>query len=85
MDNATIAAETEISPQMTLLEIMYRWRASEAVFRAYENQAGVCLRCQALFDTLEDAARKYRLDLEGLRRDLQTLIHTLPPPAREYT
>ncbi len=68
---------------MTLLEIMYRWRASENVFRAYEGQAGVCLRCQALFDTLEDVARKYRLDLQALLADLQTLINALPPESRE--
>ena len=68
---------------MTLLEIMYRWRASETVFRAYESQAGVCLCCQALFDTLEDVARRYRLDLKTLLADLQTLIQTLPPEPRE--
>lgn len=79
MDNLSSVNETVLTPQMTLLEIMYRWRASETVFRAYESQAGVCLRCQALFDTLEDVAHKYRLDLQALLADLQTLIHTLPP------
>lgn len=83
MNNVISPDETVLTPQMTLLEIMYRWRASENVFRAYESQAGVCLRCQALFDTLEDVANKYRLDLQTLLDDLQTLIHTLPPAARE--
>jgi hypothetical protein len=72
-----------LSPDMTLLEIMYRWRASEAVFRAYEGQAGVCLRCQALFDSLEEVAQKYRLDLQALLADLQRLIQNEPPGASE--
>lgn len=79
MDNITTTGKKTISPDMTLLEIMYRWRASEGVFRAYEGQAGVCLRCQALFDTLEDVARKYRLDLQAILRDLHNLIQTGPP------
>jgi len=83
MDNTSCPDDNVLTPQMTLLEIMYRWRASETVFRAYESQAGVCLRCQALFDTLEDVARKYRLDLKALLADLQTLIQTLPPEPRE--
>ncbi|MGQ9921035.1 MAG: hypothetical protein ACUVRZ_06855 [Desulfobacca sp.] len=83
MDYNFIPDNTKLTPQMTLLEIMYRWRASEAVFRAYESQAGVCLRCQALFDSLEDVAQKYRLDLQALLADLQALIHTLPPEPDE--
>ena len=52
-----------ISLQMTLFDIIYRWRAAERIITAYEAQAGVCLRCHALFDTLEEAAKKYNLDL----------------------
>ena len=47
-----------ISLQMTLFDIIYRWRAAEQVITAYEAQSGVCLRCHALFDTLEEAANK---------------------------
>jgi hypothetical protein len=72
-----------VTPQMTLLEIMYRWRATEAVFKAYEGQAGVCLRCQALFDTLEKVAGTYRLDLAALLNDLKTVIRSLPSVAGE--
>ncbi len=78
MANPDASPEQVITPQMTLLEIMYRWRATEAVFKAYEGQAGVCLRCQALFDTLEKVAGTYRLDLRGLLNDLNTLIRALP-------
>jgi len=62
-----------IHPHMTLLEVMYQWRSSEAVFKDYEAQAGTCLRCHALFDTLEEAARKYNLNLDHLVADLNAL------------
>ena len=66
-----------VTPGMTLLEVIYQWRASESVFTAYETQAGVCLRCQALFDTLEEAAQKYGLDLDKLLADLNALVQIL--------
>ncbi len=78
MNETSLSPVPTLTPQMTLLEIMYRWRASERVFQAYEGQAGVCLRCQALFETLEDVARKYRLDLQAIMHDLETLIRSLP-------
>lgn len=61
-----------IEPGMTLLEIVSQHRGTEDVFRGYDKQAGVCLLCEALFDTLEEAAAKYRLDLKKLLADLET-------------
>ena len=75
--------EGPVTPRMTLLEVMYQWRLSEAVFTAYEEQAGVCLRCQALFDTLEEAAQKYNLDLHKLLGDLNALAQALEPSPKE--
>jgi hypothetical protein len=66
-----------ITPQMTLVEIMSQWRASEDIFKAYEAQAGTCLRCHALFLTLEEAAQKYNLDLIKLVADLNALAQDL--------
>jgi hypothetical protein len=66
-----------VTPQMTLVEILSQWRASEAIFIAYEAQAGTCLRCHALFDTLEEAAQKYNLDLAKLVADLNALAQIL--------
>ena len=62
---------------MTLVEVMSQWRSSEEVFKAYEPQAGTCLRCHALFDTLEEAAQKYHLDLAQLLADLNALARSL--------
>jgi hypothetical protein len=62
---------------MTLLEVIYEWRASEGVFKTYEAQAGICLRCHALFDTLAEAAAKYNLNLTNLLADLNALARSL--------
>jgi hypothetical protein len=66
-----------VTPGMTLVEVMSQWRSSEEVFKAYEPQAGTCLRCHALFDTLEEAAQKYHLDLAQLLADLNALARDL--------
>lgn len=60
-----------IGPEQTVLEVIYHYPWTEPVFRRYEEQTGVCLLCQALFDTLAEAAIKYGLDLEGLLADLR--------------
>jgi hypothetical protein len=66
-----------VTPTMTLLDVMYRWRSSENIFAAYEAEAGTCLRCHALFDTLAEAAEKYHLDLKQLLADLKALAVSL--------
>ncbi|HAY21499.1 MAG TPA: hypothetical protein DCY27_04900 [Desulfobacterales bacterium] len=73
MDQTDGFQKDPITPQMTLIDIIYRWRSTERVFVAYEEQAGVCLRCQALFDTLASTAEKYGLDLNRLLADLNAL------------
>lgn len=65
---------------MTLLDVLSRCRQSEAVFRRYEAQAEACLCCEALFDTLEQVAEKYHLDLGRLLDDLQEMLTTEAPP-----
>lgn len=61
----------EIHPGMTILEIVYRHRRTEPVFRKYDQEAGVCLLCEALFETLEEASVKFGLNLETLVKDLR--------------
>lgn len=55
------ADQGPITPQMTLVEVMFQWRASEAIFQNYEAQAGTCLRCHALFDTWKKPRRNITL------------------------
>jgi hypothetical protein len=61
----------QINPEMTVLEVLFRHRQTEHIFRKYDAAAGVCLCCQALFDSLADLARKYSLELEKLLADLE--------------
>ena len=55
---------------MTLLDVVHRYRSTEAVFRARDEQAGECLLCKALFETVADAAARYGLNLDALMADL---------------
>jgi len=70
---------TWITPEMTILEVLFQFRQTEQVFRRYDAAAGVCLCCQALFDSLEEVARKYGLDLPSFLADLEQAAGS--PPA----
>ncbi|MGD8387362.1 MAG: hypothetical protein PVG49_09470 [Desulfobacteraceae bacterium] len=72
-----VEGEGPITPQMTVLDVVGRFRQTEAVFRKYDEKAGVCICCQALFDPLEQVARDYALDLNRLVQDLERAIE--PP------
>ncbi|MBW1787411.1 MAG: hypothetical protein JRK53_12435 [Deltaproteobacteria bacterium] len=62
---------TDIRPNMTVLDVVSRYRRTEAVFRKYDDKAGVCLCCDALFEPLREVADKYGLDLAALMADLK--------------
>ena len=83
MNQSNHTDQGPVTPEMTLVEVMSQWRSSEDIFNAYEAQAGTCLRCHALFDTLEEAAQKYHLDLTKLLADLNALARSLDVPAGE--
>jgi hypothetical protein len=63
-----------ICPEMTVLDIISRYRKTENIFTKYDKQAGVCICCQALFESLQDVAEKYGLDLGKLLADLETVV-----------
>jgi len=58
---------------MTVLDVVSRYRETQDVFKKYDEQAGECICCQALFDPLKDVAEKYKLDLEKLMADLESV------------
>lgn len=60
-----------ITRDMTVLDALSRYSETEAVFRRYDALAGECICCRALFDTLENMASKYNLDLEELMSNLR--------------
>ncbi|HDR14483.1 MAG TPA: DUF1858 domain-containing protein [Desulfobacteraceae bacterium] len=61
-----------ITPEMIILDVVSMHPKTEEVFKRYDEKAGVCLCCQALFEPLEDVANKFGLDLEQLLSDLRT-------------
>ncbi len=61
-----------ITPDMTVLDVVSKYRGTEEVFHRYDNQAGECVCCNALFDTLQEVADKYRLNLQELLDKLRT-------------
>lgn len=72
--------ESIITSDMTLLDIVSRYRQTEAVFRKYDEQAGVCLCCQALFDPLKTVAERYGLDLQELVAALESAVAPVRRP-----
>ena len=62
-----------IHPEMTVLDVVSRYRQTEAVFKRYDARAGECICCQALFESLREVAEKYHLNLEALLTDLESV------------
>lgn len=71
MDKAVLKKDHQIRPEMTVLDVVSRYKKTEAVFKQYDKQAGECICCQALFDPLSKIAVKYGLNLEKLLEDLE--------------
>lgn len=76
MSKVSSKKEKHILPEMTVLDVVSRYRSSEAIFKNYDEQAGVCICCQALFKTLREVADKYDIDLETLLTDLEAFAES---------
>jgi hypothetical protein len=74
MNQNTTDEKSIIAPEMTILEIVSKYRHAETVFKQYDEKARVCLCCKALFDPLKDIADKYYLNLEEIMTDLKKII-----------
>ena len=55
-----------ISAQETVLDIVTAWPGTVEVFRCYDEQAGLCICCQMLFEPLHRVASACALDLDEL-------------------
>ena len=66
--------KSQVKSGMTVLDIISRHRQTEAVFKRYDEKAGECICCNALFETLEFVAQKYQLDIHTLIDDLEKVI-----------
>ena len=70
MDDTIAPDRHQISPDMTVLDVVSRYDATQSVFKGYDKKAGECICCRSLFETLETVAEKYGLDLEKFMADL---------------
>ena len=70
MDDTITPDRHPISPDMTVLDVVSRYEATQTVFKGYDTKAGECICCRSLFDTLESVAEKYGLNLEKFLADL---------------
>ena len=71
MAKTVLNKDHQIRPEMTVLDVVSRYRKTEAVFKQYDKQAGVCICCQALFEPLSKVALRYGLNLEKFLEDLE--------------
>jgi len=76
MSKVSSKEKKHILPEMTVLDVVSRYKGSEAIFRKYEEQEDGCICCQALFEPLRDVANKYNIDLETLLADLEAFVES---------
>jgi iron-sulfur cluster repair protein YtfE (RIC family) len=63
-----------ISADMTMLDIVSAYPGTEAVFRSYDENAEECICCRMLFETVQQIAEKYKLDLSKLLAKLNAAV-----------
>lgn len=63
----------KISPDMTVLDIVSNNKETVDIFKRYDEQAGECICCTSLFETLDKVADKYGIDLNKLLNDLKAV------------
>ena len=63
-----------IHPNMTVLDVVSRYRKTEQVFKQFDEQAGEYISCNALFEPLQEMANRYGLDLTKLLDDLNRVV-----------
>ncbi|MFC1493863.1 hypothetical protein ACFL6W_01155 [Thermodesulfobacteriota bacterium] len=59
-----------ISPEMTVLDIVSIKKETIGIFNSYDGPAGECICCRSLFETLEKISKKYHINLETIINDL---------------
>lgn len=64
-----------LSPDTTVLDVISRYRQTEDVFKRYDTIAGECICCRALFESLDDVAKRYGLDRDQFLSDLEAAIN----------
>lgn len=63
-----------ITPQMIVLDVVDKHPETEAVFRAYDQIAGICILCHHLFDSIETIVQTYNLNQDEFIEKLNDAI-----------
>jgi len=65
----------EITAQTLILDVLTWYPAAQKLLAEYDRQAGVCLCCEALFDSVAEVAARCHLPVEQLLARLRQLAH----------
>ncbi|MCK4535148.1 MAG: hypothetical protein KAT81_06400 [Syntrophobacterales bacterium] len=68
--------EKGVHPEMTVIDTITRYRETEKVFKKFDKMAGVCICCEALFDTIRVVSEKFNLESDSLLYELKTAAGT---------
>ena len=63
-----------ITKDQEVLGVVEKYPATQVVFEQYDKQAGECICCNALFQTIGEVAAKYSLDLEGFLEGINRAV-----------
>ena len=63
-----------ITPDMTVLDVVSRYRQTEKIFKRYDKRVGACICCEALFEPLKELPKKFNLDLDKLIHELNLVV-----------
>jgi hypothetical protein len=64
-------ASQRITADAAVLDVVAAWPRTQAVFRSWDERAGACILCEALFETVQDVAERFGLDLDALLGELR--------------
>ena len=63
-----------IAANLTVLNIVSTYPETEVIFKSYDASVGECICCQSLFDTVQQVADKYGLDLPEILKKLNSAV-----------
>jgi hypothetical protein len=63
-----------IKPEMTVLDIVSTFESTVDVFKKWDDRAGECICCNALFEPLNVVAKNYNLEIKELLTDLNNSL-----------
>ena len=63
-----------IAANLTVLDVVSTYPETEVIFKSYDASAGECICCQSLFDTVQQVADKYNLDLPEILNKLNSAV-----------